>query len=286
MRSDPRRNKTVSPRARRLRVAGGALCAVALSAALVTGCGQNSGDKTAAETSEAAKVLPNQTASPSGSMSAAPSESARLTEDQTERKDLLSTVKITFDKAATTAVGEVSGGKLADLELEGLDDADEASGSPSPSGSTMESPSAGSGSASPSGTGSASPSGSGSPSPSGSSTHPKWMAEVAEADGTAHRVTIDAVSGQVLGSAPEADQSDADKKALADRLAQATQTPQQASKTATGKQAGWVTSMALEENDSNVLVWKTDVVSKDWNKTTFEVDAAKGTIVGEQADND
>ncbi|MFD9753311.1 PepSY domain-containing protein [[Kitasatospora] papulosa] len=270
MRFEPRRNQTVSPRTHRLRVAGGALCAVALAAALVTGCGQNSGDDTAAETSEAAKVLPNQTTSPSGS----PSGTAKLTEDQTERKDLLSTVKVTFDSAATTAVGEVSGGKLTDLDLEGLDDEDDASGSPSPSGS----------SASPSPEASASPSGS--PSPSGSSTSPKWIAEVTEKDGTAHKVTIDAVSGDVIDSAPEADQSDADKQKLADQLSKATQTPQQAAKVATDKQPGWVTSMGLDENDSNVLVWQVDVVSKDWNKTTFDIDAAKGTITDEQVDND
>ncbi|MFD9289460.1 PepSY domain-containing protein [Streptomyces sp. NPDC060030] len=280
MRFEPRRNKTASPRTRRLRVAGGALCAVALAAALVTGCGQNSGDDTAAETSEAAKVLPNQTTSPSGS----PSGTASLTQDQTERKDLLSTVKVTFDTAATTAVGEVSGGKLTDLDLEGLDDEDDASGSPSPSG-TSSSPSP-EGSASPSGTGSASPSGTGSPSPSGSSSSPKWIAEVAEEDGTAHKVTIDAVSGDVIDSAPDADQSDADKKALADQLSQATQTPQQAAKVATDKQPGWVTSVGLDENDSKVLVWQVDVVSKDWNKTTFDVDAAKGTITNQQVDDD
>ncbi|MFF4068258.1 peptidase M4 [Streptomyces sp. S501] len=270
MRFEPRRNQTVSPRTHRLRVAGGALCAVALAAALVTGCGQNSGDDTAAETSEAAKVLPNQTTSPSGS----PSGTAKLTEDQTERKDLLSAVKVTFDSAATTAVGEVSGGKLTDLDLEGLDDEDDASGSPSPSGSSA--------SASPE----ASASPSGSPSPSGSSTSPKWIAEVAEKDGTAHKVTIDAVSGDVIDSAPEADQSDADKQKLADQLSKATQTPQQAAKVAMDKQPGWVTSMGLDENDSNVLVWQVDVVSKDWNKTTFDIDAAKGTITDEQVDND
>ncbi|MFC9941475.1 PepSY domain-containing protein [Streptomyces pratensis] len=273
MRFEPRRNKTVLPRTRRLRVAGGALCAAALAATLVTGCGQDSGDETAAATSEAAKILPNQTTSPSGS----PSGTAQLTEDQTERKELLSNVKVTFDKAATTAVGEVSGGKLTDLDLEGLDDEDDddATGSPSPTGSPTDG-------ASPS----PSPSGTGSPSPSGSSTSPKWVAEVVEANGTAHNVTIDAVSGDVIDSAPDADQSAADKKELAAQIAEATQTPQQAAKVATDKQPGWVTSLALDENDSQVLVWQVDVVSKDWNKTTFDVDAAKGTITDEQVDQD
>ncbi|MEU1482840.1 PepSY domain-containing protein [Streptomyces sp. NPDC005752] len=269
MRFEPRRNKTASPRARRLRVTGGALCAAALAATLVTGCGQGSGDDTAAETSEAAKVLPNQTSSPSESVSGSPS--AQLTKAQAERKELLSTVKVTFDKAATTAVGEVSGGKLTDLDLEGLDDT---SGSPSPSGSS-----------SPTGSSSPSSEASGSPSPSGSGGSPKWMAEVVEEDGTAHDVTIDAVSGEVIDSAPVADQSAADKQQWADRISQATQTPEQAAKVATDKQDGWVTSIALDENDSQVLVWQVDVVSKDWNKTTFDVDAAKGTITDEQVDD-
>ncbi|MFG2586692.1 PepSY domain-containing protein [Streptomyces sp. NPDC048438] len=273
MRFEPRRNKTVSPRTRRLRVTGGALCAAALAATLVTGCGQDSGDKTAAETSEAAKVLPNQTTSPSGS----PSETAQLTAEQTERKELLSTVKVTADKAVTTAVGEVSGGKLTDLDLEGLDDEDDddATGSPSPTGSASPSPKA-----------SGSPSGTGSPSPSGSSTSPKWVAEVVEKDGTAHNVTIDAVSGKVVDFSPDADQSAADKQELAAQITKATQTPQQAAKVAMSRQKGWVTSMALDENDSQVLVWKVDVVSKGYNKTTFDVDAVKGTITDEQIDED
>jgi uncharacterized membrane protein YkoI len=258
MRFEPRRNKTASSRTRRLRVAGGALCAAALAATLVTGCGQDSGDKTAAATSEAAKILPKQTNSPSGT--------AQLTEDQTKRKELLSNVKVTFDKAATTAVGEVSGGKLTDLDIQGLDD-DDASGSPSP-------------------TGSPSPDGSGSPSPSGSAEGPKWVAEVAEEDGTAHHVTIDAVSGDVIDSAAVADQSDSDKQKLADRIATATQTPEQAAKVATDKKKGWVTSIGLEENDSQVLVWQVDVVSDDWKMTTFDVDAVKGTITDEQTDED
>ncbi|CAM5655897.1 PepSY domain-containing protein [Streptomyces atroolivaceus] len=279
MRFEPRRNKTVSPRTRRLRVAGGTLCAAALAATLVTGCGQDSGDETAAATSEAAKVLPNQTTSPSESVSGSPS--AQLTEEQTERKELLSTVKVTFDKAATTAIGEVSGGKLTDLDLEGLDDEDDddATGSPSPTGSPT-------GGTSPSPEGTSSPGGTGSPSPSGSSASPKWVAEVVEKDGTAHNVTIDAVSGDVIDFAPEAGQSAADKQELAAQITKATQTPQQAAKVALSRQKGWVTSMALDENDSQVLVWKIDVVSKGWNKTTFDVDAVKGTVTNEQIDED
>ncbi|WP_326696022.1 PepSY domain-containing protein [Streptomyces sp. NBC_01754] len=262
MRSESPRNKSVSPRTRRLRVAG-ALGAV-LAAALVAGCGQDSGDETSSATSEAAKVMPNQSASPSGS----PTSTAQLTEDQAKRKKMLSAVKITFSKAATTAVGEVSGGKLTELELEGVDD-DHSSASPSADMS-----------------GSPSPSGSGSPSPSGSSAGPKWMAEVVEDNGTAHVVTIDAVSGDVLDSSPAADQSESDKQKMADRIAKAKQTPQQAAKVATDKKKGTVTSIDLDENDSKALVWKVDVVTEDWKKTTFDVDAENGKITNEEVDND
>ncbi|MFD4034552.1 PepSY domain-containing protein [Streptomyces sp. NPDC058637] len=273
MRFETRRNKTVSSRTRRLRVVG-ALCAV-LASALVTGCGQDSGDKTAAATSEAAKVIPKQTTTPSESVSGSPSSTAQLTEDQTERKELLSTVKVTFDKAATTAVGEVSGGKLTDLDLEGLDDEDEASPSASPSGD---------GSASPYGSPSPEGSATGSPSPSGSSTGPKWIAKVVEKDGTAHTVTIDAVSGDVIESVPDEDQTDADKQELADWLTKATQTPQQAAKVATDKTKGTVTSVNLDENDTQTLVWEVDVVTEDWSRTAFEVDAANGKITNEETD--
>ncbi|MGW4233499.1 PepSY domain-containing protein [Streptomyces sp. NPDC004980] len=274
MRFETRRNKTVSSRTRRLRVVG-ALCAV-LASALVTGCGQDSGDRTAAATSEAAKVIPKQTTTPSESVSGSPSGTAQLTKDQTERKELLSTVKVTFDKAATTAVGEVSGGKLTDLDIEGLDDEDEASPSASPSGD---------GSASPYGSPSPEGSATGSPSPSGSSTGPKWIAEVVEKDGTAHTVTIDAVSGDVIESVPDEGQTDADKQELADWLTKATQTPQQAAKVATDKKKGTVTSVNLDENDTQTLVWEVDVVTEDWNKTAFEVDAANGKITNEETDD-
>ncbi|WP_405392951.1 PepSY domain-containing protein [Streptomyces sp. NBC_01102] len=276
MRFETRRNKTVSSRTRRLRVVG-ALCAV-LASALVTGCGQDSGDKTAAATSEAAKVIPKQTTTPSESVSGSPSSTAQLTEDQTERKELLSTVKVTFDKAATTAVGEVSGGKLTDLDIEGLDDEDEASPSASASPS-------GDGSASPYGSPSPEGSATGSPSPSGSSTGPKWIAEVVEKDGTAHTVTIDAVSGDVIESVPDEGQTDAEKQELADWLTKATQTPQQAAKVATDKKKGTVTSVNLDENDTQTLVWEVDVVTEDWNKTAFEVDAANGKITNEETDD-
>ncbi|MFF1465637.1 PepSY domain-containing protein [Streptomyces sp. NPDC058330] len=273
MRFESPRNKSVSPRTRRLRLVG-ALGAV-LAAALVTGCGQDSGG-TSSATSEAAKVMPNQSTSPSSSVSGSPTSTAQLTEDQAKRKETLSAVKVTFSKAATTAVGEVSGGKLTELELEGVDDS---SSSASPSADA-------SGSASPSASASASPGGSTSPSPSGSSAGPQWKAEVVEENGTAHIVTIDAVSGKVLDSKPDDDQSESDKQQMADRIAKAKQTPQQAAKVATDKKKGTVTSVKLDENDSQALVWQVDVVTEDWKKTTFDVDAENGKITNEEVDND
>nr|WP_254667980.1 PepSY domain-containing protein [Streptomyces griseus] len=222
--------------------------------------------------------MPNQTASPSGSVSGSPSSTAQLTQDQMARKSFLSTVKVTFDKAATTALGAVSGGKLAELDLKGLDDGNQASGSPSPSGS---------GSTSPSGSASPSPStATGSPSPSGSSAGAKWVAEVVEKDGTAHVVTIDAVSGAVLDSKPVTDQTDAEKQQMSEWIAKAKVTPQQAAKTATDKTKGTVTSADLDENSDQVLVWKVEVVGKDWNKTDFEVDAATDTVIKAEVSDD
>ncbi|GAA2991881.1 PepSY domain-containing protein [Streptomyces fulvorobeus] len=279
-----RRTTTVSARSRRLRIAAGALCAVVASA-LVAGCGQDGGDQTGAATSEAAKVIPEQTTSPSGS----PSPGTQLSEDQAERKKLLETTKITFDKAATAAVGAVPGSKLVELDLEGLDDDTDrrTDASASPTGSASPG-----GSASPSGSpaGTASPNGtaspSGSPSPSGSGTGPHWVAEVVETDGTAHTVRIDAVSGTVIEESADTGQDAEDKREMADWITKAKQTPEQAAKVATDKKKGKVTSMGLDTNDDNTLVWAVDLVSADWNKTEFEVDAASGTIVREETDRD
>ncbi|MEV2249714.1 PepSY domain-containing protein [Streptomyces sp. NPDC050147] len=264
MRFEPRHKHTGTPRARHLRLVG-AVCALAASAALVTGCGED-GDKSSAEaTSKAAKSVPKE--APTGS----PTASASLTQDQQERKALLADTKVTYDKAAATAVGEVSGGKLTDLDLKGVDDdtddtdADDASASPSPNGSA--SPSA-------------------SPSPSGSSTGPEWVAEVAEKNGTVHHVRIDAVSGKVLSSAPDNDQDTDDKKETADWLSRVKQSPEQAAKTATAKKKGTVTSIGLDDNDDKTLVWSVDVVTDDWNKTDFDVDAVKGDITREHVDRD
>ncbi|MFE6165384.1 PepSY domain-containing protein [Streptomyces sp. NPDC056486] len=260
MRTEPLRRKSGAPRARQLRLVG-AVCALVASAALVTGCGDDSSDKTAAEaTSEAAKTVPEGAASPTPSNS--PSGSASLTQDQSERKELLGATKVTYDKAAATAVDEVKGGKLTDLDLKSADDVkdddgddDDASASPSPS-------------------------------PSAGASGPQWVAEVAEKDGASHTVRIDAVSGKVIGSAPERDRDAGDKKETADWISRAKQTPEQAAKTATDKTKGTVTSVGLDDNDSGALVWSVDVVSKDWNKTDFEIDAVKGDITHEHVDRD
>lgn len=268
MRFEPRHKTTGTLRARRLRLVG-ALCAVTASAALVTGCGSDSDKASAEATSKAAKSVPKEEA-PSKS----PSGSASLTQDQQERKALLADTKVTYDKAAATAVAKVSGGKLTDLDLEGVDDDkdddgedDPASGSPSPSGS-------------------ASPGGSASPSPSGSAAGPVWVAEVAEKNGTVHNIRIDAVSGKVTSSAPDKDQDADDKKETADWLSRVKQSPEQAAKTATDKTKGTVTAVGLDDDDDKKLVWSVDVVTDDWNKTDFEIDAVKGGITREHVDRD
>ncbi|MEU0981585.1 PepSY domain-containing protein [Streptomyces griseus] len=243
---------SASSRSRTLKTVG-ALGMAAATAVLMTGCGQSPDSATSAATSEAAKVVPQK-------QTTSPSASARLTEDQQERKKVLDATKVTFDDAATTATGEVAGGKLVDLDLEGVDD-DDQDQSPSPTGS-------------------------GSPSASPGSEGPIWVAEVAEKDGTVHTVRINAVDGKVIEARVDADQDADDKKQTADRLAQATQTPQQAAKVATEKKKGTVTSVGLDDNDGKGVVWQVDVVGSDWKKTTFDVDAKTDTIVREETDND
>ncbi|MGW0564010.1 PepSY domain-containing protein [Streptomyces sp. NPDC003016] len=159
-----------------------------------------------------------------------------LTEDQAERKALLPSAQVSYDKAASTAVGEVPGGKLTGIELK---------------------------------------------------SGPEWTAEVTAEDGTAHSVRIDAVSGKVTRSGAEADQDADDRRELADRLAGAKQTWQQAARTATEKKSGTVSSVQLDGNDGGTLIWSVDVVTTDdWDKTTFDIDAASGKIVREHVDRD
>ncbi|MEU3374281.1 hypothetical protein ABZ734_28030 [Streptomyces sp. NPDC006660] len=54
----------------------------------------------------------------------------------------------------------------------------------------------------------------------------------------------------------------------------------------TGKKNGTVTSIDPGDNDKDVLVWKTDVVTKDWNKTTFDIEASNGSMTHEETDSD
>ncbi|MEU9090650.1 PepSY domain-containing protein [Streptomyces sp. NPDC048428] len=281
-------------RTQRLRAAGAA--GVLLAAALLTGCGQDSGDtSTGTATSEAARAVPERTTTPSYSASKSASPSAALTKDQKDRKTLLGSTKITFDKAVTTAEGAVSGGKVVELDLRGPgesdDDTDRESASPTASASPSGNSASPTGSASPSPTGTAaSPTGTAA-SPSGASaspaaTGPEWVATVAAKDGTEHTVRIDAVTGKVIKSTEDSEQDAEEKSRTADWIAKAKQTPQQAAKAATDKKKGTVTSLDLDENDKNVLVWSVDVVDKNWNETTVDIDAATGSVTGEETDTD
>lgn len=270
-------------RTQRLRAVGAA--GVLLAAALLSGCGQDSGDtSTGTATSEAARAVPERTTTPSNSAS----PSASMTKDQQDRKKLLDSTKITYDKALTTAEGAVSGGKVVDLDLRGPgksdDDTDRESASPSASASPSDN------SASPSGSASASPKATeASPSDASASpaaTGPEWVATVAAKDGTEHIVRIDAVSGKVVKSTEDSDQDSEDKSRTAEWITKAKQTPQQAAKAAMAKKKGTVTSLELDENDKNVLVWSVDVVDKSWNETTVDVDAATGSVTAEKTDTD
>ncbi|MFI7350834.1 PepSY domain-containing protein [Streptomyces sp. NPDC049936] len=230
--------------------------ALGTSVLLLTAC--TNADTTRSSVAEAA-----QTASPTAtdSSTASPTGSPSLNEDQTERRDLVSATKVTWDKAADTAVKEVPEGKLVDLELKRT----EADATASPTGSPSPSM----------------------PNPAPSQGAPEWEAKVAETDGTVHRVDIDAVSGKVFRVQADPDQDADDKQQTADWLGQAKQTPQQAVKAATGAAKGTVTHVELGDNDNQQVVWAVDVVSTDnWNKTTVGVDAANGKVLTEDVDND
>ncbi|MFK0117568.1 PepSY domain-containing protein [Streptomyces sp. NPDC090994] len=251
-----------------------AFCALGTSALLLTACA--GAETTRADVAAAAPTSPSAgtgspgvTTSPSGSPTGTATSS--LTEDQAERKALVPQVEVAWDQAADTAVKEVSGGKLTEIEL------DSASG---------ESPSATS--ASPGATAtSASPGATASPAPAPSKGAPVWVAKVAASDGTVREVGIDAVTGKVFRSEADTDQSADDKSEIADRLSQADQTAEQAAKAATDKTDGTVTAVKLDENDDQKLIWSVDVVTTDnWNKTTYEVDAGNGEILREHVDRD
>lgn len=243
-----------------------AICALGGSALLMTACSTTTGSQ-----AEAAEAAPT-TASPTDT--ASPSPTASLTKDQMQRRDLVSKTKVSWDKAAGTAVKEVSGGKLMGIELKAV--SQENSASPGTASPGTASP----GTASP---GTASPS---SPAPAPSPGSPEWQAKVAAADGTVHMVDVDAADGKVFRNQAQPGQSSEDRRKVADRLRKATQSPAQAVKTATDKKKGTVTGAMLDESDGK-LVWAVDVVdTKDWKKTTYDVDAASGKIAREHTDQD
>ncbi len=241
------------------------VAALGASALAMTAC--TNADTTRSSVAEAAAQTesPSPTSSATDTQSASPSgsasPSASMNTDRTERKDLVSATKVTWDKAADTAVKEVPEGKLVDLELKRVDATATASptGSPSPS----------------------------MPNPAPSQGAPEWEAKVAQTDGTLHWVHVDAVSGKVFRTQVDPDQDADGKTEVADRLKQAKQTPQQAVKAAMNEAQGTVTHVELGDNDQQQVVWAVDVVSKDnWNKTTVDVDAANGKVLTENVDND
>jgi uncharacterized membrane protein YkoI len=238
--------------------------ALGASALLLTAC--TNADTNRSSVAEAAQTeSPSASATDTASASPSGSPSASMNEDRTERKDLVSATKVTWDKAAATAVKEVPEGKLVDLELKRV----EADATASPTGSP---------------TGSASPS---MPNPAPSAGAPEWEAKVAQSDGTLHRIDIDAVNGKVFRTMADPDQDPDDKTQITEWLDKAKQTPEQAVKAATAKAKGTVTHVELDDNDDQQVVWGVDVVNKDnWNKTTVEVDAASGKVLGQKVDKD
>ncbi|MGW5201342.1 PepSY domain-containing protein [Streptomyces spiralis] len=245
-------------------------CALGSSVLLMAACGTDATHSSVAEAAPTSPTAMSPTAtSPASTTPASPT--ASLNADQAHRRDLISKTRVSWEKAAATAVKEVPGGKLVGLDLK------------TASGGTTASP----GTASPGTAGPGTPSpGTASPSPAPSAGAPEWDAKVAAADGTVHRVDVDAVSGNVLRTRTEPDQDADDKREVADRLRKATQTPAQAVKTATDNIKGTVTGISLDQNDHR-LVWSVDVVTTDnWTKTTFDVDAASGKIVREHVDRD
>ncbi|MFF8830272.1 PepSY domain-containing protein [Streptomyces sp. NPDC015131] len=121
----------------------------------------------------------------------------------------------------------------------------------------------------------------GSPSPSPGPRTPEWEATVGAQDGTAHSVRVDAVTGKVTESRTDPGQDAEDKQEMAGLLKGATVTPQQAVKTATDRTKGTVTAVQLDDT-----AWSVDIVTGDWNKTTYDIDAKSGSIVREHVDRD
>ncbi|WP_282791983.1 PepSY domain-containing protein [Streptomyces sp. CC224B] len=210
----------------------GLLCAAAAAAALLTGCGDDDKDKGtetgAAGTSKAPPTAASATAS-----------GGALTEDQSERKELVPKAKVGYDKALSAAVAAVAKSKPVSTELKGPAD------------------------------------------------KPVWETEVATADGTAHTVRVDAVTGKADKAQAKADDDADDKRELAGWLDKATVSPEQAAQTATGKTKGTVTSVELDDTDKGTPKWSVDVVTTDdWNKTTYDIDATNRKVLREHVDRD
>lgn len=233
-----------------------AVCALGASALLLTACGSSGTDR--ADVAAAAPTSPGATSATA--TSASPSPSASLSEDQTERKDLINATKVTWQKAADAAIQEVPDSQLVGLELK-----------PTPADVTAT-------------PGTAGPS---TPNPAPSPGAPEWEAKVATEDGTVHRVEIDAVNGKVFRSQAEQDQSADDKQEIVNRLNDATQAPDQVVKAATDKVEGTVTGLELDQDDNDQVMWSVDVVNNDtWVLTSVEVDAGSGEVLREQVDRD
>ncbi|MGW6296520.1 PepSY domain-containing protein [Streptomyces sp. NPDC055058] len=233
-----------------------AVCALGASALLLTACGSSGTDR--ADVAAAAPTSPGATSATA--TSASPSPSASLSEDQTERKDLINATKVTWQKAADAAIQEVPDSQLVGLELK-----------PTPADVTAT-------------PGTAGPN---TPNPAPSPGAPEWEAKVATEDGTVHRVEIDAVNGKVFRSQAEQDQSADDKQEIVNRLNDATQAPDQVVKAATDKVEGTVTGLELDQDDNDQVMWSVDVVNNDtWVLTSVEVDAGSGEVLREQVDRD
>ncbi|MEO3977665.1 PepSY domain-containing protein [Streptomyces sp. CAU 1734] len=186
-------------------------------------------------------------------VSATPSAGASLSRERARREALVRSAEVGWEKAAGTATGEVAGSELVELDL-GRADRDTGP----------------------------------SPSPSPTPGAPLWTATVALKDGTAHLVTIDAVTGKVLASRPEPDQDTGDRRELAGLLDRAARTPRQAADAATEKFPGTVTGLQLDENDAgntSTVVWETEVADTgDWTEADITVDAVSGKVLRERVD--
>ncbi|MFJ6700327.1 PepSY domain-containing protein [Streptomyces sp. NPDC091272] len=116
---------------------------------------------------------------------------------------------------------------------------------------------------------------------------PVWETDVAQTDGTVQRVDVDAIGGKVAEPRADDDQDKEDKQKLVDRLSKAKVTWDKAAKTATDRKKGTVTTVELDDMDDKRLVWKVDVVTPgNWDKTTYDIDAADGSVVREHVDRD